>query len=145
MGVHYERVFYYCLDLGQIFGLMREKKSQDKSIPRKSFARKTVFHAKVARNFCVKCGNQLSMIKIKGWFNTKITQRCEGAKRLLLNAKLSDFNGGQQKHVTHPTFKTRGRFQLSVISYQLSVSGKSFPRAKKKTRGRLRKKSLTSK
>jgi len=30
-------------------------------------------------------------------------------------------SGGQQKHVTHPTFKTRESFQLSVISYQLSV------------------------
>ncbi|RKZ86719.1 MAG: hypothetical protein DRR16_08890, partial [Candidatus Parabeggiatoa sp. nov. 3] len=31
------------------------------SVSRKSFARKTVFHAKVARNFCVKCENQLSV------------------------------------------------------------------------------------
>jgi len=66
MGAHYERCFYSCLDLGQFFGLMREK-NQLSVISYQ-------FQAKVLRAILLR-GNQLNCYSIRSKSNLKLFRR----------------------------------------------------------------------
>jgi len=69
MGAHYERCFYSCLDLGQIFGLMREKNLKINQFHAKVFCAQKTFAWKSVISY------QLNCYSIRSKNNLKLFRR----------------------------------------------------------------------